>query len=64
MVNWKFALFFYGLIVAVIFLVFLTSIEISYFGIDFNTIFMSILIISSLYIVIKVAIEKRPKPRK
>ena len=64
MVNWKFALFFYGLIVAVIFLVFLTFIEISYFGIDFNTIFMAILIISSLYIIIKVAIEKRPKLKK
>ena len=64
MVNWKFALFFYGLIVVVIFLGFLTFIESSYFGIDPSTIFMGILIISGLYIIIKVAMEKRPKLKK
>lgn len=49
---------------AVIFLGFLTFIESSYLGIDPSTIFMGILIISGLYIIIKVAMEKQPKLKK
>ena len=64
MVNWKFALFFCGMIVAVIFFGFLTFMGFFYLGINPSTIFMGVLVVLCLYIIIKVAMEKRPKLKK
>ena len=64
MVNWKFAFIFYGMMVAVVVLAFLTLIEILYFGIDFSTIFTGVLFVLGLYMIIRVVIEKRSESKK
>ncbi len=64
MVNLKFAFVFYGMMVAVVVLAFLTLIEILYFGIDFSTIFTGVLFVLGLYMIIRVVIEKRSESKK
>jgi hypothetical protein len=52
------------MIVAVIFFGFLTFMGFFYLGINPSTIFMGVLVVLCLYIIIKVAMEKRPKLKK
>ena len=64
MVNLKFAFVFYGMMVAVVVLAFLTLMGILYFGIDFSTIFTGVLFVLGLYMIIRVVIEKRSESKK
>ena len=62
--NKKFWVVFIGLIIATGFLGFSSLIEISYFGINFSTLFTIVLFVLGLYVIIKTAIKKKAESKK